>query len=70
MRYYNVLTKKQFDNNGTNTTLWHKVGIIKVTANGGWFLQLFHQPETDFYIFEEKQKEQEDIQFNATEITD
>ena len=64
MRFFNVLTKKEFPNNGETTTLWHKVGVIKVTKNGGWYLQMFHQPETDFYIFEDKEKEEQlpDIQ--------
>lgn len=69
MKLLNVLTKKQFDNNGATTTLWHKVGVIKITAKGGWFLQLFQQPDTDFYVFEEKDKT-EDIQFDAEEISE
>ena len=57
MRFLNVFTKKEFTNDGQTTTLWHKVGIIKQTKNGGTFLQLFQQPETDFYVFEDKEKE-------------
>ena len=64
MKFYNVLTKKEFKNGSEVTTLWHKVGIIKVTKNGGWYLQMFHQPETDFYIFEDVEKSEKlpDIQ--------
>ena len=57
MRFLNVFTKKEFLNDGQTIILWHKVGLIKQTKNGGWFLQMFHQPDTDFYVFEEKEKE-------------
>ncbi|MBX7226405.1 MAG: hypothetical protein K1X55_10265 [Chitinophagales bacterium] len=57
MRFLNVFTKQQFNNGQELVTLWHKIGVIKQTKNGGTFLQLFHQPNTDFYVFEEKEKE-------------
>jgi len=64
MKYLNVLTKQQFHNGSETVTLWHKIGIIKITKNGGMFLQLFQQPNTDFYVFEDKEdlKELPEIQ--------
>ncbi len=53
MRLFNVLTKKIIPAKGEPITLWHKVGLIKQTQSGNWYLQMFHQPETDFYVYEQ-----------------
>ena len=50
-KFYNVCTRKTIPNTTGEKKLYHKVGVIKVTANGGWFLQMYHQPNTDFLIF-------------------
>ena len=47
-KFYNVVTRKTINN---DKHIYHKVGVVKVTENGGWFLQLYHQPETDYMIF-------------------
>jgi hypothetical protein len=53
MRLFNVLTKKVIPTKGEPTTLWHKVGLIKETNSGHWYLQLFQQPDTDFFVYEQ-----------------
>jgi hypothetical protein len=53
MRFFNVLTKKVIPTKGEPTTLWHKVGLIKVTNGGYWYLQLFQQPDTEFFVYEQ-----------------
>ena len=51
-KFYNVVTRKTIGNgNATDKKIYHKVGTVKVTENGGWFLQLYLQPDTDFMIF-------------------
>jgi len=50
-KFYNVVTRKVIQTGSENKTIHHKVGTIKVTKNGGWFLQMYHQPNTDFLIF-------------------
>jgi hypothetical protein len=69
MRFYDVLTKKEFNNGKELVRLWHKVGVIKVANNGRWFLQMFHQPETDFFVFEHEAKDGDlpDIQIGEEE---
>jgi hypothetical protein len=47
-KFYNVVTRKTINN---DKHIYHKVGVVKVTENGGWFLQLYHQPDTDYMIF-------------------
>jgi hypothetical protein len=50
-QFYNVVTRKVVKTGTEEKILHHRVGNIKVTPNGGWFLQLYHLPETEFQIF-------------------
>jgi len=50
-KFYNVVTRKTVTNNTTDKRIYHKVGVIKITENGGWFLQMYQQPNTDFMVF-------------------
>jgi len=51
-KFYNVVTRKTVNQSiAKEKHIYHKVGVIKVTENGGWFLQLYQQPDTDFMIF-------------------
>ena len=50
-KFYNVCTRKTIVGLNGEKKLYHKVGVVKVTENRGWFLQLYQQPETDFLIF-------------------
>jgi hypothetical protein len=47
--------------------IYHKVGVVKVTENGGWFLQLYHQPDTDYMIFPNHNDNLPVINFGADE---
>lgn len=60
MQVFNVLTKKIINRPDKEpVTLWHRVGLIKITNGGSQYLQMFHQPDTDFYIVEHKIGEQQ-----------
>lgn len=48
--FYNVVSKKVLPD-ASSKPIYHKVGVIKVTKQGGWFLQLYAQPNTDFMVF-------------------
>lgn len=67
MKLFNVLTKKVIPTKGEPIVLWHKVGIIKQTMSGHWYLQMFHQPDTDFFVYEQagEDKELPDIQMEG-----
>lgn len=56
--FQNVFTKKDIVANGEDIRLWHKVGVLKKTKNGGTFLQLFHSPDTDYYVFDDEKEEE------------
>ncbi len=51
MKYFNICSKRTISTPEGEKQLYNKIGVIKVTENGGWFMQLYHQPEADFQIF-------------------
>ena len=61
-KFWNVFTHKEFEANGEKKELWFKVGNIKITAQGKKYLQLFQYPNTDFFIFEPRDNEIEEIE--------
>ena len=53
MQLFNVFTRKEFqDENNQEKTKWYKAGVLKITNAGGRYLRLFHQPQTEFFLFE------------------
>ena len=65
--FYSVVTRKVIRDGKSEKVLHHKVGTIKVTPNGGWFLQMFHQPNTEFQIFPGHNNELPVIQMDSDE---
>lgn len=61
MKFYRVLSKKEYTHKGELKKRWHRVGEIKVTNNGGKFLKLYLFPEQDFYVLPDQGDESEDI---------
>lgn len=51
MHYLNISSKRIINTPEGEKAIFNKIGVIKVTENGGWFMQLYQQPETDFQIF-------------------
>jgi len=67
-QFYNVVTRKVILEGKKEKILHHnRVGTIKVTSNGGWFLQLYHLPETEFQIFSSHTSELPIIQIEDDE---
>jgi len=60
-QFWDVLTKKEYVNNGATKILWHKVGVVKTTRSGRRYLQLFQYPDTDYFIIEPQDEEYESI---------
>mgnify|MGYP000524515829 CR=1 FL=1 len=56
--YWSVYTKKEFEANGTEHTLWFKAGALKITESGKKYLQLYHNPDVDYYVFEPREDEE------------
>lgn len=58
MKIENVCTVKRYEKNGEKKTIWLPVGRLKTLDNGKKFLELCMFPDTDFYVFEDKKKEE------------
>lgn len=52
MQLYNICTKKDYEKNGEQKTKWYKVGFLKIADSGKKYIKLFHQPLTEFFVFE------------------
>lgn len=71
MKKYNITTKTTYQQNGEEKTRWNKVGTItEFDASqdrlGGLKVELNMYPDTKFYTFEDKPREdQATQQFNA-----
>ncbi|MBO6517409.1 MAG: hypothetical protein JJ975_12750 [Bacteroidia bacterium] len=42
---------------GEEKTTYNKVGVLKISENGGMFLKLYHKPHTEFRIFANQEDE-------------
>lgn len=49
-KFYNVVAKKIITTEDSQKPIYHKVGVVKVTPNGGWYLSLYHT-NMEFQIF-------------------
>jgi len=66
MKYFNICTKKEFESNGQKKKKWLNCGTMRVTDDGKQYLELNMFPNTPFYVFEQKPKdEQRDPQGKA-----
>jgi hypothetical protein len=52
-----IMTRKTYQKDGAEKVMWLKVGSLRTTDNGKSFIEMFHQPETTFFVFEQKPKE-------------
>lgn len=55
--YYTVCSERNQTDTLEAKSTFQKIGILKVTENGGWFLHLYQQPETTFRIFPNTEEE-------------
>lgn len=51
----NVLSKRQYVEDGNVKTVWYKIGTERVAKNGWRYLKLFHLPNEEFYVVEPKE---------------
>ncbi len=59
MKLFDVCTKREYvDKNGEKKTKWLNLGIQKETDDGKKFMELNMFPNTPFYIFPQKPKEE------------
>jgi len=52
MQVFNICTKKEYEKSGEKKVKWYKVGVLKIADSGKQYIKLFHQPLTEFYVFD------------------
>lgn len=65
-KFYNVVSKKIVPKGDSEKPIYHKVGTVKVTTNGGWYLSLYHT-DMEFQIFPNHDDELPVIEFGNNE---
>ena len=61
MKFFNVLTKKEYEENGEMKEKWYRCGLLKVTENGGKYLRMFHLPDTTYYVLDQQEADGEPV---------
>jgi hypothetical protein len=56
MNLFDVCTRKFYEKDGEKKVKWFRAGIMKETDKGSRYIRLFNQPDTEFFIFEKKDK--------------
>ncbi len=59
MQLFNICTKKEYEKDGEKKVKWYKVGFLKIAESGKKYVKLFHQPNTEFYVFDRDESQQE-----------
>ncbi len=52
MKLFNICTRKDFDKDGIRKSVWYKVGLLKEADSGRMYIKMYHQPQTEFFVFE------------------
>lgn len=56
MEFFNICTKKEWEQNGEKKVKWLQAGTLKILDGGKMFIELNHLPDVSFYVFEQKDK--------------
>lgn len=57
MQLQNICTKKEYEKDGEKKVQWFKIGILKTAESGRKYIKLFHQPQTEFFVFDNDDQE-------------
>ena len=58
MKFYDLCTKREYEKNGEKKVIWMNCGKMRETDDGKKFLEINIFPNTPFYLFEQKKKEE------------
>ena len=56
MQILNICTRKEYEKDGVKKVKWYKVGNLKIADSGKQYIKLFHQPQTEFYVFDREEQ--------------
>jgi hypothetical protein len=57
MIFKDIMTCREYEQNGEKKKTWMKVGTMRTTDTGKSFIDLFMFPATTFFVFEPKPKD-------------
>ena len=57
MIYKDICTKKTFKQGEEDKVVWLKCGTVRATDDGKTFIELNMFPNTSFFVFDQKKKE-------------
>lgn len=57
MKFFNICSKKTYEQNGETNTFWPQVGTLRQNDDGKMFIELNHLPGITYFVFEPKKKE-------------
>jgi len=67
MKLYNICTRKDFEQDNVRKSVWYKVGFLKETNGGRKYIKLFHQPLTEFFVFQKDEEPESIVKPDANE---
>jgi len=56
MEYKNLVTKKEYEQNGEKKTQWLTIGTLMTNTDGKQFVQLNMFPNMHIYVFDQKER--------------
>lgn len=56
--FEDIMTRREYEKDGEKKSVWLKCGTLKTLDNGKKFIELNMFPDTSFYVFEQKKKEE------------
>jgi hypothetical protein len=59
MKIHHICTKKDYEKDGEKKVKWYRVGFLKEADSGKKYIKFFHQPETEFFVFEKEDSQPE-----------
>ena len=63
MTYKDICTKREYEVNGEKKVKWYNVGTLRINNDGKEFIELNIFPNTPFYVFEQKKKNNDSVEF-------
>jgi len=58
MKYFDICSKRTYQKDGVEKAIWLKCGTLKQLDDGKQFVELNMFPNTSFYVFEQKAKDE------------
>lgn len=59
MQFKNIVTKKEYEVNGEKKVKWLQAGTLRINNDGKMFVEMNHQPDTTYFVFDQKDKSNE-----------